>query len=170
MIGFGFAAQTLSAASAQRAARVSCIGARMHVVCPSFRAQPCPRKLVRCTQARKTCTDADTNKIKAGPSPAKKARTAAADAGKTPSAQDLVASSAVHHTLAWMTEVVSTLGDDLLPLATESAGEFGGSSAFCPRGYTRATSEHSEYEFKHGDRLFSSSARKPCSQTELQQK
>ena len=53
------------------------------------------------------------------------------DAGKTPSAQDLVASSAV---LAWMTEVVSTLGDDLLLLATESAGEFGGSSALLPPG------------------------------------
>ena len=81
-----------------------------------------------------------------GPSPTKKARTAAADAGKTQSAQAPLASSTAHPTLTWMTEVLSTLDDDLKTLAKESAGEFGGIGAFCPGKYKESMSKHGEYE------------------------
>ena len=85
-----------------------------------------------------------------GPSPTKRARTAAADGGKTPSAQAPLASSSPenpgHPTLTWMSAVLHTLADDLETLATESASAFGGIGAFCPTMYKTAMSEHGEYE------------------------
>ena len=51
-----------------------------------------------------------------------------------------------HPTLEWMTDVVSTLDAEIKKLEEEQPCEFGGISAFCPRGYRRAMSDHGEYE------------------------